>query len=74
MDFFGTPWSDLTLAHVEAFLADQEDEGLTWETKGTDLHPQSGALTPQVEGSSPVTLARLTIDAPHAKRAHGSWP
>ena len=41
MDFFGTPWGDLTLADVEAFLAGQEDEGLTWETKGTEIRPAS---------------------------------
>jgi hypothetical protein len=34
--FFGTPWSELRLENVERFLADAEDEGLTWEAKGTE--------------------------------------
>jgi hypothetical protein len=37
VDFFGTPWDDLTLEAVEGFLDGQQDEGLTWETKGTEI-------------------------------------
>jgi hypothetical protein len=40
LNFFGT-WDDLTLERVGAFLAEQEDEGLTWETKGTEIRPTS---------------------------------
>jgi hypothetical protein len=34
--FFGTPWSDLGLTELGAFLEVEEDEGMTWETKGTE--------------------------------------
>lgn len=34
--FFGTAWDHLSLADVEDFLDGEEDEGLTWETKGTE--------------------------------------
>jgi hypothetical protein len=34
LDFFRTPWDELTAADVESFLADAGDEGLTWEAKG----------------------------------------
>lgn len=34
---FPASWPDLTLADVEAFLADASNEGLTWEAKGTAL-------------------------------------
>jgi Schlafen, AlbA_2 len=35
-DFFGTPWNELAAGHVETFLADAGDEGLTWEAKGRE--------------------------------------
>lgn len=33
--FDGAAWEDLAVENVEAFLAEQEEEGLTWEGKGT---------------------------------------
>jgi hypothetical protein len=34
---FGATWDELTLADVESFLADADDEPLLWEAKGTKL-------------------------------------
>ena len=39
--FFGVPWASLDLDGPARFLSDQEDEGLTWETKGTEIRPTS---------------------------------
>jgi hypothetical protein len=45
MDLFGVPWAQVELDQVKAFLADAEEEGVTWEAKadGEDspLHPGS---------------------------------
>jgi Putative DNA-binding domain len=45
--FGGARWESLTLDHVEAFLADAGDEGLTWEAKGTE-RPPPGSVRKQV--------------------------
>jgi hypothetical protein len=37
VDFFGTPWNDLRLENVRDFLVGARDEGIDWETKGTEL-------------------------------------
>lgn len=37
MTIFGTAWSELGLANVQAFLDEAEDEPLLWEAKGTKL-------------------------------------
>jgi hypothetical protein len=36
---FEADWTNLTVEHVAAFLADAGDEGLTWEAKAGALHP-----------------------------------
>ena len=44
-DLFGVPWEELEAEHVEAFLADAVQEGVTWEAKADDerasLRPDS---------------------------------
>jgi hypothetical protein len=37
VDFFGTPWREVTLKTVRDFLAAAGDDGIDWETKGTEL-------------------------------------
>jgi hypothetical protein len=37
VDFFGVPWQDLRLEDVREFLTRAGDEGMDWETKGTEL-------------------------------------
>lgn len=45
LPLFSTAWSDLDLDAVAGFLADAEEEGVTWEAKADDqrgrLHPDS---------------------------------
>lgn len=53
MTIFGVPWDALALEHVEAFLADAGDEGLTWEAKGTEL-PRRDTVRKHVAGFANV--------------------
>lgn len=41
MTIFGPSWDALDLEAVRAFLADSDEEPLTWEAKGTKVHPDS---------------------------------
>jgi hypothetical protein len=42
-DFFDVSWDDLSLAHVERFLADAGDEGINWEAKAEQPDAGGGA-------------------------------
>ncbi len=37
---FGPDWDDLSLEHVQAFLDEPRNEGLTWESKGDDIRAE----------------------------------
>lgn len=49
-EFFRTPWDDVTVEVVEAFLADAGEEGLTWEAKGGAREPHREAVRKGVCG------------------------
>lgn len=69
MDFFGTPWADLTLGDVERFLApDEREEGLTWETKGTEV--RRGHVWKSVAGLANQVGGFLILGA---RRVDGGW-
>jgi hypothetical protein len=68
LNFFGTPWDDLTLERVTAFMAEQEDEGLTWETKGTEI--RSASVLKAVCGFANQVGGFLIIGA---RREGGRW-
>jgi hypothetical protein len=37
LTIFGPPWDELSLAHVQSYLDEADDEPLLWEAKGTKL-------------------------------------
>jgi Putative DNA-binding domain len=47
--FFGVPWPELDLEHVESFLANAGGEPLLWESKGTDF-PRPDSIAKHVCG------------------------
>ena len=67
--FFGTPWPDLTLDHVEAFLSDAGDEGLTWEAKGTE-RPRRESVRKNVSAFANAEGGFYIVGA---SRVDGGW-
>jgi Putative DNA-binding domain len=68
---FGVPWDDLSLEHLESFLASAGGEGLTWEAKGVEL-PHPGSVAKHLCGfANAVDGGYLLLGAERA--SDGSW-
>ncbi len=66
---FGATWDDLTLEHVTAFFRDADDEGWTWEAKGTAVRPEHVRVAASAFGNS-VAGGFLILGARrHGRRA-----
>jgi hypothetical protein len=66
---FPVVWKDLTADHVEAFLRDQTDEGLTWEAKG-DRQPHPDSVRKAVCGFANSAGGYLIVGA---ERNEDGW-
>lgn len=71
MSIFGVPWDELSLEHVEAFLAAAGTESLTWDAKGTQL-PRPDSVAKHVCGfANSVDGGYLLIGV--QRDSEGAW-
>ena len=73
LDLFDAPWGQLERSHVEAFLDDASEEGVTWEAKGAgkgQSHPHSDSLRKAACGFANQIGGYLIIGA---SRQDGRW-
>jgi hypothetical protein len=68
---FGAPWDALTLDTIRAFSAEADDEGLTWEAKGTTIRPEHLIEVASAFGNS-LLGGFLVLGAWQAKKG-GPW-
>jgi Putative DNA-binding domain len=66
---FDTDWQDLTVEHIERFLATAGDEGLTWEAKG-NCEPHRDSIRKAVCGFANAVGGYLIIGA---ERTENGW-
>ncbi len=66
---FDVDWQDLDIEHVESFLAEAGDEGLTWEGKG-EREPHRDSVRKAVCGFANAVGGYLIIGA---ERSEGRW-
>jgi predicted HTH transcriptional regulator len=69
-DLFDVGWNELDLQHVREFLADADEEGVTWEAKAED---ERGRLRPDSIRKAACGLANqiggyLFLGARHDQR------
>jgi hypothetical protein len=72
-DLFGVPWAELKRSHLESFLDDAGEEGVTWEAKGggeDQVHPHPGSLRKAACGLANQIGGYLIIGASHKE---GKW-
>lgn len=72
-DLFDAPWGQLKRAHVEAFLGEAGDEGVTWEAKGAgkdQSRPRPESLRKAACGLANQIGGYLIVGA---SRKDGTW-
>lgn len=72
-DLFGVSWADLQRSHVEGFLDEAGEEGVTWEAKGggeDQSRPRPGSLRKAACGLANQIGGYLIIGA---SRKDGKW-
>ncbi|HKT83489.1 MAG TPA: ATP-binding protein [Solirubrobacterales bacterium] len=73
LDLFGVPWTELRRSHVEGFLDEAGEEGVTWEAKGggeDQARPRSDSLRKAACGFANQIGGYLIIGA---SRKDGKW-